>query len=248
MQNPVVPRASEERAARPERIFEARRAVWIVLLIVPLVCIAFVIFRGCSDPFGGSRNVLSAGSVQSGTATIVPLMVAATPVVVQSGPASAITCYMLSDVSFVNGLMPVNSRVTVNGFTYAMGGRVFVADPAAGWIDAGLVKCSGELRTLERSYFVPATATLLPSATFTPLPKSTVTPVRVYVNGPTYTPYPTYTPFPVVSSSGLGVYRESGNCWRFDISGIREIRVNRGDPVAGGSVVCGVKSFTVVVE
>lgn len=247
LHNPVVPRAADDKKARPERMFEMRRGVWIILLVMVVLCIGFFIVRGCLSPFSGSEKIMASGNRQLATATVVPVVlpipVTVTPVAF--GPVSALPCYMLSDVPFVGGTLPVNSRVMVNGYTFAQGGRVFVSDPNAGWIDAGLVKCSGQLGSLERSYFVTSTPTALPSAT---LPRQTNTPVKIFVNAPTHTPYPTYTPYPVLSSSGLGVYRESGNCWRFDISGVREIRVNRGDPVSGGSVVCGVKSFTVVVE
>ena len=238
----------DDRVTRPERRFEARRVVWIVFLLIPLGCIGFLVMRGCLSPMsgvdslGGSRRTPTAVSV----AVLGSTVVAPSPVP-SVGARGSLPCYMLADVVFDGGVLPVSGRVLVSGYTFARGGRVLVSDPNAGWIDAGYVRCDGDISLLERSYFVTPTASLFPTLTPT-VERATLTPLRVYVNLPTHTPYPTYTPFPVVSASGLGVYRESVDCWYFDVSGVREIWINGGTPVAGGSVHCGIENFKVVVR
>jgi len=246
--NPQSPRqlVQDERKTRPERRFEARRVLFILLPIIFILFVAFIGIRACQNPMGG--GLAAKGRAVTPTAALVQLGGAIpTPVIVVATRARdlGLDCRIVSDVERGGFFLPSQSKVLVVGFSFAAGGLVEVS--GFGWMPQGNVKCDGsasDMYALEKMYSVQYT----PTARVTSVPERTQTPVRIYINAPTHTPYPTFTPLPTGAAFFNSVSRESDSCWRFSVAGVREIWVDGRTPVAGGSLVCGITRFEVVIQ
>ncbi len=219
----------------PQRKFENRRIIFVVaIMMVLFACVAYEVI-GVTTPAKFDK-VLAAGPTSAVRVT-VPTAIRPT-----SGPGGQ-RCRLLQEMRFEKGIVPAGSLVVVNGFSYAEGGRVYIADPGVGWTSSGVVACPGELTEMERSYYVTPVA---PTETATPTPGKKVgsaAQVRVIqtvvVAGPTVV---------VQATPSNGIWRGAGDCFMFNVQGVKEIWVNDSHPVAGGSTMCGVYSFKVVVR
>lgn len=236
-----VPPVSQPKKYRPETKFHGRRVMILLFLVVVIVMICMTYAFTLSNPTKGLDKIASA-SVGSPTGSSV----SSASQVVQPQPAqlnslvTSVRCRAVGDVPLANGLLPNYSQVVVSGWSWSNGGMVFVADPAnVGWLTATLINCPQNVVALERPYFASPTPTA--SVTPTVIRQSAGAPVVRYVQI-TATPGPIV---PVVSPTLSNAVYLEGDCVSFNVWGVRSIFINGGTPVAGGSRVCDVKSFTV---
>jgi hypothetical protein len=233
---------------QPERQFQLRRLIVIILLGVFLIGLCGWMAQGLLNPLGNGKKELIPVKTSS-AAAVTAVVITATPLPVVGRVGAGLDCVAVTDILSSNVFIPAHGKVIVSGFTFARGGLVEIS--GAGWFEQGYVRCNGDLRNVERPYLPTFTPTVRVGSTQV-VGVSTATSVIRYVQKES-TPYPTYTPYPTsianFAMSGVfnGVWFDSNNCLHLAIYGVREIYIN-GAPAVGGTVVCDVREFRVVAQ
>ncbi len=248
------------RDTRPENRFLKYRKIALALIAIPVCFWLVALLQACGKPIGGVKVAGGAPTVQVASASGARDVVIQVPQggvlpTVKPGngvPASGASCHAVADVKTSSGLiLPGGALVKVSGYSKVRGGLIMTD---YGWLAAGEFDCGVSLQAIEIPY-VPSTSTLIPTG------RAVVRPA-VQVQVSTSTPVPTSVPqviinMPYPGSSptsaalvGQGVtrYGLGTDCWKFDVAGVKQIWMNGSIPVNGGSVVCGVTEFRVIVK
>lgn len=250
----------QEASQRPENRFKLGRLLALVGCVLLVCGFSAVVINNLSHPTSGMDSFGNIGRKTPTLSTVGMLgdLGRATPTLISFAPSqsnrppTSLDCTAVTDLENGRVVIPAASKILATGFTFSGSGMVEVS--GFGWVSQGWVRCSGDLRILEKPYIVTVTPTFLPSPTIVReiSPVATATARIIYLKAdplPTYTPYPTPSGFGYASSDVTlnGMWFDGAGCLHVSIYGVKEIYVNDA-AASGGSVFCDVRNFKVVVQ
>lgn len=237
---PVSPESLRP-ATRPERKFELRRAVMLIILVLGILLLCQPIIAGVFNPSKGTDRLLDSARAQAVTPTVVSqfqIDSRAQPLgqsLSQIRGDISIACRAIYDFD-LNGIrVPANAQVIATGYTAALGGLVEVTTGTVhDWVSGNSLRCFDDVRRLEKPYS-------LPTATMTPTSRRQ----SVVQAAPISTPLaPVVVTVIAAAPTFKGVWVDDSGCWHVTIEGVKQIFVD-GKGVSIG-VYCNSSEIKVI--
>ena len=233
---------------RPERSFEGRRRIWIIIILVLLFLFVAFVMQKCATPTSGAENLLRTGNppTKSGNPTptaivgalpqLISTPLPSQPTAIPIKPGGSVVCRANGDVLGSSFILPANSLVRVTGYSQARGGIVQIEGK---WFNAADFRCEQDYTVLEVPYKIDATATReRSSALAIPQPPLPIPSLSI--------PFPTSTPIPSPTATPLnGIWRD-GDCWQVQVNGVEAIYVNGRGTSTGR--YCVVNEIRIVIN